>query len=279
MEQPITIQTLHCGTMRVRPSDAFRTDKNGFGRRLELPVNAYLIRHPQHGNLLLDTGWSADCRQLLPSHLLRFYDPQIRPGETAKEQLAAMGLQPEDIDLVLLSHLDVDHTCALKDFAGRAKRIVCAELEYFYSCRYVYKRRQVWETWMPYADGIERIHYHGSSLGPVGRGFDLFGDDSVLCIYCPGHTDGIFTTIVSRGPSNRFHTVGGGLYGGPFAVLASDTAFSQRNIDEQVIPGYGFDRKQQKKALQFLRQLQQDPKCRGILCSHSPDRSDDFLSF
>lgn len=275
----ITIRTLHCGTMRVKPSEAYCKAHNGLNRRVELPVNAYLIEHPVHGRILLDTGWSADCRNLLTAWQLSFYDPHIEPGQTAVEQLAALGILPEDIDVVLLSHLDVDHTCALKDFAGKAKRIVCSELEYFYSCRPVYKKREVWDTWMPYAEQIERIYFHGSVLGPVKRGFDLFGDDSVLCIYCPGHTDGIFTTIVNHGPSNRFNSVGMGIYGGQFAVLTSDVAFSQRNIDDQVIPGYGYDKQQQGNALKFLRDLQQDPKCVATLFSHSPDCSHDVITF
>ena len=265
----IRITTLQCGTMTVQPKEAYMSGIGLGSKRITLPVNAFLIEHPVHGRILVDTGWSADAEDILPAHLKNFYRPEIRPGETAKEQLAALGIMPENIDLVLLTHLDVDHTCALKDFAGRAKSIQCAELEYFYSCRTVYKRREVWDTWIPYNDMIEKRNYYSSVLGPQGRGFDLFGDDSVLCIYSPGHTDGIFTTIVSEGPSNRFKTHGSGIYGGSYVVLASDVAFSQKNIDDEVVPGYGFSRPQQKKSLQFLKKLQADPKHAATLFSHS----------
>lgn len=170
---------------------------------------------------------------------------------------------------MLLSHLDVDHTAVLKDFAGRAGRIVCAELEYFYSCRMVFKRRQFWDSWLPYLEEADRLHYRASVLGPAGRVFDLFGDDSLLCIYCPGHTDGIFSVLVGHGQSNRFIDHGDGKYGGPFAVLASDVAFSQRNIDDLVVPGYGFNRELQLKSLEFLRELQRDPMHAATLFSHS----------
>jgi glyoxylase-like metal-dependent hydrolase (beta-lactamase superfamily II) len=265
----IRIHTIPCGTIRMRRSMAFRADRALLDPRMSMPDNVFLLEHPLHGNILFDTGWSAGCRERLPQHLLRLYDPQIDAGMSAREQLAGMGLRPEDIDLLVLTHLDADHTYALNDFIGRAKRIVCAELEYFYSCRLVYKRREFQESWLPYADSIERIHYRASTMGPVGRGFDLFGDDSVICIYCPGHTDGIFATIVSQGPSNRFKVHGEGRYGGPFAVIASDVAFSQRNIDEETIPGYGFDREMQMRSLRFLKKLQSDPMHRGTLFSHS----------
>lgn len=264
----IKITTIKCGSMRVRPYDAYKADNSLFAKRIEIPINAFLIEHPIHGNILVDTGWSKDVNAILPKHLLEFYQPKIENGETAKEQLEAIGIRPEDIDLVLLTHLDVDHTCAVKDFAGKTKRIVCAELEYFYSCRNVYKKRQVWDTWLPYVEEKDRIHYRASVLGPVGRGFDLFGDDSILCIYCPGHTDGIFSIIVSQGPSNRFLCHGDGVYGGEFAIITSDVAFSQRNIDDMVVPGYGFDRQQQLKAISFISKLQNDPKCKATLFSH-----------
>ena len=267
--EPIRIRTLPCGSIRMKRSMSFLDDRSLFEPRQTLPNNVFLIEHPVHGRILLDTGWSSDCRETLPRHLLDLYDPQIRMGETAVEQLATLGTCPEDIDLLLLTHLDADHTSALKDFAGKAKRIACAELEYFYSCRMVYKRREFWDSWIPYADLIERIHYRASVLGPVGRGFDLFGDDSVICIYTPGHTDGIFTTIVSQSPSNRFLVCGDGHYGGPFAVIASDVAFSRRNLEEEVVPGYGFDRQMQKKSLLFLKSLEEDPMHRATLFSHS----------
>ena len=264
----IKITPLRCGTMTVRPYEAYIKDRSPLAKRVELPVNAFLIEHPVHGKILVDTGWSADVEEILPQRLKNFYRPHVGKGETAREQLHAMGIEPEDIDLVLLTHLDVDHTCALKDFSD-AKRIACAELEYFYSCRTVYRMREVWDTFMPLDDRIEKIHYRASVLGPVGRGFDLFGDDSVLCIYCPGHTDGIFSVMINRGPSNRFIDHGDGKYGGEFAVIASDLAFSDRNLDDEVVPGYGFDREQQLSAVRFLKELKKDSLCRGILYSHS----------
>ena len=264
----IRIYTLECGTVSLRPFFSDIKENRFSQNRITFPNNAFLIEHPVHGLILVDTGWSADCTSLLPKHLVSFYRPEIRPDQTAKARLAALGIAPEDINLVLLTHLDADHTCALKDFAGKCDRMACAELEYFYSCRTVYRLRQASDTWMPYADKIEKIHYYGCSLGPAGRGFDLFGDDSILCIYTPGHTDGIFTTLISQEPSNRFNGSGDGVYGGDYAVIASDVAFSVADIDSNTIPGYGFDRKQQLNSIRFLKELRSDPRCKAILCSH-----------
>ena len=121
MAEEIKITVLQCGSINISPYQFDIRQKNLFAKRIELPVNVFLVQHPTHGNILIDTGWSADACDILPPYLRKFYRPRIAMGQTAKEQLAKMGLLPEDIDIVLLTHLDVDHTCALRDFAGRAK--------------------------------------------------------------------------------------------------------------------------------------------------------------
>ncbi len=273
----IKIHILHCGTITIPANMAYI--KDSALHRVTLPVSVYLIEHPVHGKILVETGLSADCDEVMPKYLRDFYRPHVEKGQTAVSQLAAMGIRPEDIDLVLITHNDVDHTCALKDFAGRAKRIVMAEHEYFWSCRTVYRVRQVWETFMPYKDIIERPFYFGTAQGPIGRGFDLFGDDSVLCIACPGHTDGQMAVMVNKAPSGRFANAADGIYGNEFAILASDVAFSQRNIDDLVIPGYGFARKRQRKSIEWLKTMQQDPKCVGIFCSHDANVKPQIIEY
>ena len=140
-QNKIKIHVLHCGTIHLQENLTYLA-KGVSKKRVQLPVSAYLVEHPIHGNLLIEAGLSSDCRALFSPHLNWFYDPHVGKGQTAVEQLADMGLKPEDIDLLLITHNDVDHTCAIQDFAGRAKRIVMPELEYFYSSRSVFRVRQ-----------------------------------------------------------------------------------------------------------------------------------------
>jgi len=273
----IKLHILHCGSISLPARAAYIKDSPL--RRLKLPVSVYLIEHPVHGKILVDTGLSAEGIALMPDYLRSFYRPELESGQSAVNQLAAMGISPEDIDVLIITHNDFDHTCALGDFAGRAKQIVMSEHEYFWSCRTVFKLRQVWDTYIPYSDLIERRFYYGSVQGPIGRGFDLFGDDSVLCIACPGHTDGQMAIMLNKSPSGRFKNAGAGTYGNAFAVLASDAAFSQRNIDTLVVPGYGFDRARQRESMQWLSKLQTDAQCVGIFCSHDADVKPQTLVF
>ena len=67
--------------------------------------------------------------------------------------------------------------------------------------------------------------------------------------------------------------------GGRFVLLAADAAFSPRNWREEITPGFGFGRDWQLRSLRWLREMEQDPGCAGILCSHDPDVSPGTIEF
>lgn len=72
------------------------------GVRITLPVVSFYIRGaPQ--NILIDTGASAD--------FMRNYEPNqpVRDVQSFEEVLSEQGLRPEDIDIVIQTHLHHDH--------------------------------------------------------------------------------------------------------------------------------------------------------------------------
>ena len=265
------LHILRCGSMRVSETVPFgnRIDlKNSarqlaepLDRRLTLPVFAFLIEHPR-GPVLVDTGWCralspagiddpAAVRTVLPAHLAAFYRPLLPPGEAVDEQLAALGLRPQDLAAVLLTHLDPDHVSGLRQLRG-ARRMILPEDEYFWNCRAVYKARQPQNLWIDLP--IERVYYRGSPVGPNRWAIDVFGDESLLMVNVPGHTDGQAAVLIRSGKR--------------FVLLAADAAFSPRNWCEEITPGYGFDRQQQLKSLRWIASMAADPACAAVLCSH-----------
>lgn len=265
------IHILRCGEMRVSETVPFgnaisaanslRQLADPDRKRVTLPVFCYLIEHPR-GLLLVDAGWCraispdgvydpAAVKSVLPERLAAFYRPALPAGEAIHEQLAARGLRPEDLDCVILTHLDADHVAGLCHLKG-AKRIVLPEDEYFWSCRTVYKLRQPQSLWMDAP--IEKLYYRGAADAPNRWAVDLFGDESVLLVNVPGHTDGQAAVLLRRG--------------GRFVLLAADAAFSARNWREDVTPGFGFDREQQRKSLRWIARKAADPACAAVLCSH-----------
>ncbi|MBQ3701392.1 MAG: N-acyl homoserine lactonase family protein [Oscillospiraceae bacterium] len=268
------IHVLQCGSICVDPTVPYGKRLNliesakqltaADKSRITLPVFTYLIEHPK-GLILVDTGW---CREIsprgvydskaaaavLPSHLAAFFHPVLPMGMAVHEQLAAMGIQPEDLECVLLTHLDPDHVSGLRH-VYRAKHVILPEDEYFWSCRTVYKTRQPQNLWIQYP--MERPYYRGSALGPNHWVIDLFGDKSIQLVNVPGHTDGQAAIVIRKG--------------GRFVLLTADAAFSPRNWQDMIVPGFGFAREWQRKSLRWIADMAADPNCAAVLCSHDPD--------
>ena len=268
------IHVLQCGCIRVDPTVPFgkrldlietakqltAADKN----RITLPVFTYLIEHPK-GLILVDTGWCRDisprgvydpkaAAAVLPAQMAALFHPFVPKGMAIHEQLADLGIQPEDLDYVLLTHLDVDHVSGLRH-VNKAKHIVLPEYEYYWSCRTVYKTRQPQDLWIQYP--MERPFYRGSSIGPNHWVIDLLGDESIQLVNVPGHTEGQAAVVIRNGKR--------------FVLLTADAAFSPRNWQEMIVPGYGFARDFQRKSLRWIADMAADPNCAAVLCSHDPD--------
>ena len=116
------------------------------------------------------------------------------------------------------------------------------------------KSRQPQSLWLQYP--MERPYYRGSPLGPNHWVIDLFGDESVQLVNVPGHTDGQAAIVVRNG--------------GRFVLLAADAAYARRNWEEEITPGFGFDRGRQLMSLRWIAQMAADPACAAVLCSHDP---------
>ena len=276
------IHILHCGYIRVSETVPFGNsidlrntakqlatpDKD----RITLPVCAYLIEHPK-GLILVDTGWSREIspggkydadavREVLPRQMAALFHPYVPEGMTVTEQLASMGLRPEDLEYVLLTHLDPDHVAGVKSVGG-AKHIILPEDEYFWSCRTVYKLRQPQSLWLD--QPMERIFYRGSPLGPNRWAYDVTGDGSVIMVNVPGHTDGQAAVLIRNGRR--------------FVLLTADAAFSPRNWQEEITPGFGFDRGLQLKSPRGIGETSADPDCAAVLCSHDPEVKQGSIEF
>ena len=275
------IHVLRCGSIRVSETVPFgnRIDLRDMAiqmsapdrKRVTLPVFSYLIEHPK-GLILVDTGW---CREIspegiynpqaaarvLPAHLVSLNHPFLPTGEAVHEQLAVMGIRPEDLDYVLLTHLDADHVAGLRHVCG-ARHIVLPEYEYFWSCRTVYKLRQPQSLWIQYP--MERPFYRGSPLGPNHWVIDLFGDESVQMVNVPGHTAGQAAVVLRSG--------------GRFVLITADAAFSPRNWEEMITPGIGLGREWQLKSLRWIAEMAAEPGCVKVLCSHDPETEPGVVS-
>ncbi|MCE6074758.1 MBL fold metallo-hydrolase [Agrobacterium vitis] len=73
-----------------------------------VPVPGYLIRTSDGVNILIDTGWPRSFVEypLNPPGLV----VEMKPEDTVSARLAAIGLAPSDVNYLVCTHLDDDHS-------------------------------------------------------------------------------------------------------------------------------------------------------------------------
>jgi glyoxylase-like metal-dependent hydrolase (beta-lactamase superfamily II) len=188
------------------------------GRKLLLkfPGILGLIRHPQHGPILFDTGYGMhfydEIRQF-PGWLYGKATPVfLKEEETAANQLRRRGIRPEDISLVILSHFHADHVAGVKDFPNA--RFACYEHAY-QQLRRMNGLRAVthgylggllprdFESRATDLAGLNQVELP-PQFRPFTTGVDLLGDRSVVAVDLPGHALGHYGILVDCDPRPFF---------------------------------------------------------------------------
>ena len=205
------MHVLSGGRLRMKKSvyipDAARTDL------IDLPVMCFLLRHKQ-GNVLFDSG----C------HPHAALDPEARWGGMAKAfalvsapednligGLAALGFKPEDIDVVVNSHLHTDH-CGCNEFFSRAT-VMCHALELEAATAEDAEQNGF----------LERDWKHPMPIETFDAQRDLFGDGRIVLLPLPGHTPGTSAALVSLDRAGRF-------------LLVSDVVALRHNLERDHSP-------------------------------------------
>jgi N-acyl homoserine lactone hydrolase len=88
-------------------------------QRLEMSLGSYLVQMSDGKNILIDTGVPANWTPPREGVNLT-----MRPNVV--EQLAALGIQPDDIDIVISTHFDIDHV-GFHDAFPNAEHVVQRE--------------------------------------------------------------------------------------------------------------------------------------------------------
>ena len=229
------------------------------------PVHCFIVEHPE-GLVLFDTGEdpasvsdpgyfpASGLSGLMYRHLARF---DMTAEDGIESQIRAAGYSPDDVRVVVLSHLHQDHVGGLRGLA-KAK-VVVAEAEWRamasrraelrgYLRRHIELPGLTWER-------IEFAPTTAQDLAPFTTRHDLFDDGSLVLIPTPGHTPGSLSMVV-RG------------YAEPL-LLVGDLAYDASSMTRGVVPGVG-DRAMIRRSTQMVLQLADHLGGAVILPAHDP---------
>ena len=96
-------------------------------------MRRYVVRHPDAGTILIDTGFHGDVRTHGVRHdfgtLMSLVFRSLRPAEQPFDaQLRGLGVDPDAVERVVMTHLHVDHTSGMRLLPHA--RFVCARAEW-----------------------------------------------------------------------------------------------------------------------------------------------------
>jgi glyoxylase-like metal-dependent hydrolase (beta-lactamase superfamily II) len=207
---PVRIYTLD-GGLTVFQEGGIMSDTGEFeGRPVLMPAPAFLIQHGDRW-LLWDTG-NGDRIADLPGGSEVKFGGRFSVSRTIKDQLAQLGLEPDDIEFVALSHLHQDHAGNVGLFPRATFLVSAAELAF---------ARQIPTPFGIDGEATETLN--GFKVDALDFDHDVFGDGSVSILRAPGHTPGSLVLLV------RLENSG--------AVLLSGDLFHLReNYEKQLVP-------------------------------------------
>jgi len=167
----LVVRPLHVGTVR-RDKSIFTYMKN-IGTQIDAPVLAWYIQGQGH-HILVDTGGHDPAEGQL-------HPPYSRdPGQDPVARLAALGVRPEDIDILILTHLHWDHAANIHLFP-RARVLVQRE-ELRYAAAPLAPHRWAYEAYPPLAFASDRYEVIDGDAKIV---------EGVSVHLTPGHSPGL----------------------------------------------------------------------------------------
>ena len=244
---PLTVNVLECGTLEVTDLDVFSSAGDYAGQADTLTDTCYLINHP-NGRLLWDLG--------LPGMLVGAGVQtvggifNVSMDKSITQQLADLGLTPDDVDYVSLSHDHFDHIGQIDQVSGATWIVQEDEYNDMFPAGEVNPQADpqlaaMWAAFRP------------MKAQTIKGDYDVFGDGSVKILEMPGHTPGHSVLLLNMPES------------GP-VLLAGDLYHRKESRALRRVPKFNWSEPATLDSMDKFEALAQELGAKVIL-QHEPD--------
>jgi glyoxylase-like metal-dependent hydrolase (beta-lactamase superfamily II) len=242
----LSLTRLDCGHADFKDMNGFFSDRPGVyppgpGKVTD---SCYLIRHGDQ-QMVWDTGLPAATRDK------PMVQGQMTGGidVTLTDQLAQLGVKPEDVDVLGISHMHGDHI-------GQAAE--------FTNARLVIGRRDFEMLDGRPEDSLKGWRGQAKPVTLVTADTDVFGDGSVMALHLPGHTPDHLGLLVR-------------LKSGP-VLLTGDLYHSTIAREKRAVPGFNTSKEQTLQSMDRFEKLAKDTRARVVI-QHEPNDIDKLPAF
>lgn len=241
-DEPVAMKlyTLDCGLTEFKDGDVFSDTGEYAGKPLALPSPCYLIRHGRDW-MLWDTG-VGDALAAKPGEK---FGGRFSVRRTLASQLEQLGLKPDDIHYVGLSHLHFDHAGNISLFPKATFLVPAAELAA--------------ARGNPTPSGVDPAQIaplEQANMISADGDYDVFGDGSVVTLKMPGHTAGHHALLVKLPKS------------GP-VLLSGDLYHMRQNLEQGLVPRVN-ERTNTLASMDRFTRLARNMKARVVI-QHAPE--------
>jgi N-acyl homoserine lactone hydrolase len=190
-----------------------------------LPVYAWAVETTE-GVVVVDTGETARTGD--PGYFPRWHpyfrlavQLDVTPEQEVGPQLLQLGIRPDDVQTVILTHLHTDHAGGLHHFPK--SKILVSDEELAIARGLAGRLRGYlpnrWPNWF----APRPIVFGPKAVGPFDRSQQVTADGTVVIVPTPGHTPGHVSVIVVDDEVRYF--------------LAGDTTYTQQSLVDEKVDG------------------------------------------
>lgn len=242
----------------------------GPGGPVRIPCYSVLVVHAD-GNVLYDTGY--DLQHVLK--VLPFEKPEQDTSKTIPTQLALVGLNPDDISTVLVSHFHFDHCGGIKHLPNA--KVVAHRLE-FEAAKEPEPFEALGYSDLSFSPSIARSRSQAAQEGAVGRDDPQSLDQEGRCVGVEGDMEiypGVHL-IATPGHSRGHYSLMVELDNDRTLIFAGDAIYTRRSLELECIAGFHHDPVASIRSMRRLKALAEERNA-SLFFSHEAESYAGYL--